>query len=115
MPAFDQRAWEIQVRKGLIEYMTLQLLSLADGHGYEIVQRMRILAGFDVTESAIYPILSKFREEGFLTVYPVPSSSGPNRNMYQITALGKTRLLAMSRFITQIAETLLKATSTRPS
>jgi len=89
--------------------MTLHLISIREGHGYEIVQRMRELSGFDVTESAIYPILSRFRQEKNLTVHSVASRSGPNRNIYKITPLGRTRLLKMRLFLQQITSTLTAA------
>lgn len=110
MNAPDLNSWEVQVRKGLIEFMTLHLVSIKETHGYEIVQRMRELPGFNVTESAIYPILSRFREDGVLTVHSLPSPTGPRKNIYQITALGRTRLLAMRDFLGKITTSLVNST-----
>lgn len=99
------------MRKGLIEYATLEIIARREGHGYEIVQRMRELPGFEVTESAIYPLLSRFRSEGVLEVRSMPSSSGPNKNIYRITALGRTRLRTMRGFLRQIVEAVSTMTN----
>jgi PadR family transcriptional regulator, regulatory protein PadR len=106
MDRTDFKSWEIQVRKGLIEYATLEIVAEREGHGYEIVQRMRKLEGFEVTESAVYPILSRFRSEGALEVRSVPSNSGPPKNIYRITALGRTRLRTMRSFLRLITGSL---------
>lgn len=99
MSPFDPKTWQIQVRKGLIEYMTMQLLSESEAHGYELVQRMRQLPKFEVTESAIYPILTRYRKENLLTSVSIPSESGPTRTVYRLTPLGRTRLLGMRNFL----------------
>ncbi|MGH8048179.1 MAG: PadR family transcriptional regulator [Chthoniobacterales bacterium] len=114
MDRTDLKSWEIQVRKGLIEFTTLQIVAEHEGHGYEIVQRMRQLPGFEVTESAVYPILSRFRSEGALEVRSTPSSSGPPKNIYRITALGRTRLRAMRAFLRRLMESLTPMTEPNP-
>ena len=91
--------------------MTLHLINSNPDHGYEIIQRMRHLPGFDVTESAIYPILSRFLREGMLTVEPVASPAGPRKKIYHITALGRTRLRTMRAFLGEITTTLISLTN----
>lgn len=82
--------WIIQFRKGLLELCVLNLLALQESYGYEIV---RILQQFDelaVTESTIYPILSRLRKDGFLKVRTGPSPSGPPRRYFSLTGIGQT-------------------------
>lgn len=95
----NQEAWEVQVRKGLLDYITLKILSTEPLHGYGIVQKIHAYPGFTVTESAIYPVLSKFLKEKVLTASSEASLQGPPRRVYNLTALGKTRLITMEHFI----------------
>ncbi|MFK5921518.1 MAG: PadR family transcriptional regulator [Verrucomicrobiota bacterium] len=95
----NQEAWEVQVRKGLLDYITLKILSVQPLHGYGIVQKIRDYPSFTVTESAIYPVLSKFLKEQVLTTTSEVSLQGPPRRVYYLTALGKTRLISMEHFI----------------
>lgn len=94
-----QEAWEVQVRKGLLDYIALKILSREPLHGYGIVQKIRENPSFTVTESAIYPVLSKFLKEKVLTTTSEASLLGPPRRVYYLTALGKARLITMEHFI----------------
>jgi len=103
--------WQIQVRKGLIEYSILFILSKKNLHGYGIVQEIRMLDGFEVTESAIYPILSRFHKVKMLALIKEPSEVGPPKSIYSITALGKTRLLIMRKFLKRINQSIYAMTN----
>jgi len=90
------------VRKGLLDYISLKILSVQPMHGYGIVQKIRDYPSFTVTESAIYPVLSKFLKEKVLTTTREASLQGPPRRVYYLTALGETRLISMEHFIKSI-------------
>lgn len=102
----NQEAWEVQVRKGLLDYITLKILSAQPLHGYGIVQKVRDYPSFTVTESAIYPVLSKFLKEEVLTTSSEASLLGPPRRVYYLTALGQTRLISMEYFIKSMNRSL---------
>ncbi len=92
------RLWVTQLRKGLLEFCLLSLLDAGEGYGYEIVQRLRAVEELAVTESTVYPILSRLRKEGYLKVRATPSPGGPPRRYFSLTALGKSRLREMSEY-----------------
>lgn len=96
---YKQEDWEVQVRKGLLDYMTLKLLSKQLLHGYGIVQKICDYPGFTVTESAIYPVLKKLLKERALTTTSETSDQGPPRRVYYLTDLGRNRLKSMELFI----------------
>ena len=52
-----------QMRKGLLEYCVLSLLSGQPRYGYELVQELAKVDGMLTTEGTIYPLLAR-RVEG---------------------------------------------------
>ncbi len=70
-------SWITQLRKGLIELCVLNLLEQGESYGYEILQALQEIEELVVTDSTVYPILSRLRKDGCLKVQVKPSSSGP--------------------------------------
>lgn len=58
--------WITQLRKGVLEYCVLLVLRRGESYGYEIVQALKRIEDLAVSESTVYPILGRLREEGFL-------------------------------------------------
>ena len=98
--------WITQLRKGLLEYCVLTVISRGESYGYEIVQALKQLDELAVSESTIYPILSRLRDEKFLKVRDVPSDAGPPRRYFALTALGKVRLAEMNTYWSLLGEAL---------
>jgi len=84
--------WVSQLRRGLLELCLLNLLRHGESYGYEIVQRLRAVEELRVTESTVYPILSRLRRDGYLKVRSVPSPGGPPRRYFSLTRLGRSYL-----------------------
>lgn len=90
--------WITQLRKGLIEYCLLLVLRRGENYGYEIVQALKRIEDLSVSESTVYPILGRLREEGFLKSRDVPSDAGPPRRYFALTPRGKVRLAEMNAY-----------------
>jgi PadR family transcriptional regulator PadR len=90
--------WITQLRKGLIEYCVMKRLSKGESYGYEIVQRLKEMDELVITESIVYPILSRLRKEGHLKVRAVKSPDGPPRRYYDLTSLGNNRVKEMDAY-----------------
>ncbi len=99
-------AWITQLRKGLVEYCLLMLLSQGESHGYELVQTLRDIDVLAVSESTVYPVLSRLRADGLLRVRETRSASGPPRRSFSLTALGRVRLAAMRTYLGEISAAL---------
>jgi PadR family transcriptional regulator PadR len=108
-------AWITQLRKGLLEYCVLTVLSRGESYGYEIVAALGKFEEFAVTESTVYPILARLRQEKYLKLRDVPSAQGPTRRYFSLTAIGKVRLAEMNNHLKQInlAISRLKQTTTK--
>jgi PadR family transcriptional regulator PadR len=81
-----------------MEFCILNLLKHGESYGYEIVQSLQAIEELVVTESTVYPILSRLRKDGYLQVRVKPSKEGPPRRYFYITAPGRHRVAEMNRY-----------------
>ncbi|NLY86199.1 MAG: PadR family transcriptional regulator [Tissierellia bacterium] len=77
----------IQFKKGVLELCVLSLLNRRDFYGYELVDH--ISKYINISEGTIYPLLRRFRSEGYVTTYLKESQEGPPRKYYKLTDRGK--------------------------
>jgi PadR family transcriptional regulator PadR len=92
------KGWITQLRKGLLEFLTLNILNQGESYGYEIVQNMKSFEGMDITESTVYPILARLKKEGYAQVRTGPSPGGPPRRYFSLTPKGKARVAGMNQY-----------------
>ncbi len=88
--------WVMQVRKGLIELWLMGHLAQGQSYGYQLGQLMFEEGGQGVRWGTIYPILARFRREGWVTVHKGYSPLGPFRHYYQLSPAGERRLKQMT-------------------
>lgn len=77
-----------QMRKGVLEFCILSLLSGQEAYTSEILTTLkesRLL----VVEGTIYPLLNRLKKDGLLTYRWEESASGPPRKYYKVTPLGE--------------------------
>ena len=77
-----------QMRKGILEYCILMLLSKKEAYPSEIIEALKE-AKLIVVEGTIYPLLTRLKNAGLLSYNWVESSSGPPRKYYCITPDGE--------------------------
>jgi PadR family transcriptional regulator PadR len=92
------QGWITQLRKGLLEYLTLIIIEHGETYGYEVVQNLKTIEGMDITESTVYPILARLKKEGFAKTRTAPSPGGPPRRYYSLTSSGKVRVMFMNQY-----------------
>ncbi len=88
--------WETQMRKGLVELAVLATIARGETYGYRIVEQLQRLEGLALTESTVYPVLTRLAREAFLATRTEPSPAGPARRYYRLTARGEQRLRQMA-------------------
>ena len=104
--------WMMQLRKGLIELWLMGHLGQGQTYGYQLGQLLFENGGQEVARATIYPILAKFRREGWVAVHRSYSPLGPRRQYYRLTPAGGQRLKQMTaqwREMARITEKTLKA------
>ncbi len=103
--------WETQLRKGVVDLAVLALVSQGETYGYRIVEGLRGLEGLDLTESTVYPALTRLAREGVLAVRAEKSPAGPTRRYYRLTADGERRFRQLAeswRAVSRSLSTLIE-------
>lgn len=99
-----------QMRKGMLEYCVLLLLSREASYANDIITRLKE-AELIVVEGTLYPLLARLKKEGLLAYEWRESTQGPPRKYYALTEAGRTFLSGLDKAWTELARTvgLLKA------
>lgn len=109
--------WETQVRRGVVELAVLAAVARGETYGYRVVEQLGALPGLSLTESTVYPALTRLAREGMLAVRVEPSPSGPPRRYYRLTDDGRGRLGRMAdswRSLTESLNLLLESGGKEP-
>jgi len=79
---------QVQMRKGILEYCILHIISRGEIYASEILDEL-INARIMVVEGTLYPLLTRLKNSGLLDYKWVESTSGPPRKYYVLTDTGK--------------------------
>ena len=80
-----------QMRKGMLEYCVLLLLSRQASYATDIIAQLKE-AELIVVEGTLYPLLSRLKKDGLLSYQWQESTQGPPRKYYELTEDGRTAL-----------------------
>ena len=80
-----------QMRKGILEYCILAILSREDSYAPKIIAELKE-AEMIVVEGTLYPILTRQKNSGLLTYRWEESPQGPPRKYYTLTDKGREYL-----------------------
>lgn len=94
-----------QMRKGMLEFCVLLLLSRGDAYVSEIISNMKA-AHLIVVEGTLYPLLTRLKNDGILSYRWEESPSGPPRKYYSITPLGLQFLNELHKSWNEISTTI---------
>ena len=77
-----------QMRKGVLEFCILKILSTKDKYSFEIIETLK-KSKMLVVEGTLYPLLTRLKNGGLLEYRWEESTSGPPRKYYSITKVGR--------------------------
>ncbi len=80
-----------QMRKGLLEYCILSIISRGEAYASDILEMLK-KAQLLVVEGTIYPLLTRMKNEGLLSYRWQESTEGPPRKYYSLTEDGEKLL-----------------------
>lgn len=80
-----------QMRKGILEYCILSILSKGDAYVSVIINELKE-SEMIVVEGTLYPLLTRQKNQGLLSYRWEESTQGPPRKYYAITDKGKAVL-----------------------
>ena len=88
------KAPKAQMRKGILEYCILAILSREDSYAPKIIAELK-QAEMIVVEGTLYPILTRQKNAGLLTYRWEESPQGPPRKYYTLTDKGREYLATL--------------------
>lgn len=94
-----------QMRKGMLEYCVLLLLSREASYANDIIVRLK-QAELIVVEGTLYPLLSRLKKDGLLCYEWRESTQGPPRKYYALTPDGQTFLAGLDSAWNELARTV---------
>jgi PadR family transcriptional regulator PadR len=86
-----------QIKKGILEYCTLAIISRGEVYASDIIEEMKS-AKLLVVEGTLYPLLNRLKNDGLLNYNWVESKCGPPRKYYQLSEEG-------TKFLKELAHT----------
>jgi PadR family transcriptional regulator PadR len=94
---------KVQMRKGILEYCILSILSRGDSYAPQIIQELKD-AKMLVVEGTLYPILTRQKNAGLLTYRWQESTQGPPRKYYMLTEEGHRQLALLDEAWDEMVE-----------
>ena len=85
-----------QMRKGILEYCILSILSKGDAYASSIISELKE-SEMIVVEGTLYPLLTRQKNQGLLTYRWEESTQGPPRKYYMITDKGRSVLSELDK------------------
>ncbi len=77
-----------QMRKGVLEYCILAILSSSDKYASDIINELKN-AKMIVVEGTLYPLLTRLKNAELLAYRWEESTQGPPRKYYELTEKGR--------------------------
>ncbi|MDB5227873.1 MAG: PadR family transcriptional regulator [Bacteroidota bacterium] len=87
--AFSIENTKIQMRKGILEFCILGIISRGEVYASDILDALKT-ANMLVVEGTVYPLLTRLKNAGLLTYEWRESTGGPPRKYFTLTLEGQT-------------------------
>ncbi|HUV01383.1 MAG TPA: PadR family transcriptional regulator [Bacteroidales bacterium] len=87
----DPENTKAQMRKGILEYCILSVLSRNSCYASDIIKELKE-AKVIVVEGTLYPLLTRQKNAGLLSYRWEESQQGPPRKYYELTSEGREYL-----------------------
>jgi PadR family transcriptional regulator PadR len=99
-----------QLRKGMLEYCILSIVSEKEMYASDIMEKLKG-AKLIVVEGTLYPLLTRLKNDGLLNYRWEESKSGPPRKYYELTTDGRQFLSALDESWNELVESVKQLTS----
>ncbi len=85
-----------QMRKGVLEYCILSILSVEDAYASDIMNQLKEVEMI-VVEGTLYPLLTRLKNDDLLSYRWEESNQGPPRKYYALTEKGREFLAELDK------------------
>lgn len=96
-----------QMRKGILEYCILSILSEGDAYASAIINELKE-SEMIVVEGTLYPLLTRQKNQELLTYRWEESTQGPPRKYYSITDKGRAVLSELDNVWADLVTTIAR-------
>ena len=93
---------QAQMRKGVLEYCILAIISEGEIYPSDIIGRLKE-SSLLVAEGTVYPLLNRLKTMELLSYQWVESNAGPPRKYYRLTEKGKIFLTELHKTWAELA------------
>lgn len=94
-----------QMRKGILEYCILLILSRSSCYASDIIKELREVK-LIVVEGTLYPLLTRQKNAGLLSYRWEESQQGPPRKYYELTETGSEYLRDLDQSWNELVESV---------
>jgi PadR family transcriptional regulator, regulatory protein PadR len=94
---------QAQMRKGVLEYCILLVLSKRDAYASDIINALKE-SKMIVVEGTLYPLLTRQKNAGLLSYRWEESTQGPPRKYYTLTEQGRSFLQELDQSWNELVE-----------
>ena len=101
----DLENTKAQMRKGILEYCILSVLSRNSCYASDIIKELKE-AKVIVVEGTLYPLLTRQKNAGLLSYRWEESQQGPPRKYYELTPEGKEYLADLDNSWVELVESV---------
>ena len=101
----DLENTKAQMRKGILEYCILSVLSRNSCYASDIIKELKE-AKVIVVEGTLYPLLTRQKNAGLLSYRWEESQQGPPRKYYELTEEGKEYLADLDKSWIELVESV---------
>ena len=101
----DLENTKAQMRKGILEYCILSVLSRNSCYASDIIKELKE-ARVIVVEGTLYPLLTRQKNAGLLSYRWEESQQGPPRKYYELTEAGRTYLADLNKSWQELVESV---------
>jgi PadR family transcriptional regulator, regulatory protein PadR len=101
----DLENTKAQMRKGILEYCILSVLSRNSCYASDIIKELKD-ARVIVVEGTLYPLLTRQKNAGLLSYRWEESQQGPPRKYYELTSTGKEYLKDLDNSWKELVESV---------
>jgi PadR family transcriptional regulator, regulatory protein PadR len=101
----DPENTKAQMRKGILEYCILSVLSRNSCYASDIIKELKE-AEVIVVEGTLYPLLTRQKNAGLLSYRWEESQQGPPRKYYELTEAGRTYLADLDKSWKELVESV---------
>jgi PadR family transcriptional regulator PadR len=101
----DLENTKAQMRKGILEYCILSVLSRNSCYASDIIKELKE-AEVIVVEGTLYPLLTRQKNAGLLSYRWEESQQGPPRKYYELTEEGRTYLADLDKSWLELVESV---------